>query len=951
MKISFKIFILLTLFFFIPLNTFANYNPSWNWKTIQTDNFTIYYPEGHEKFAQRIYLLTDEVYNDVTKYFGMKPPKCPIVINPGTDLLNGFYSPFPNRISLYETPAFHLRGFGPASDIADTVFTHEFTHFVHITATAGWYKNLTKVIGSGLAISNILSPGWAIEGITTNTETLFTDGGRGRCSYFKGQILSCTEEGGLWNLSAAGTYSPYVPPGNRFYLAGYHMVKYLNDQYGKDAFARISRYQAKHPVGGMSEALHVVTGKKPSEFYKDFLDDLKKQVNKVKEKALSSGLPQGEILVSEKYDGVVSHFWTNDNTILALRSGYDKKNALLEIHPSTGSIVKTINTGRINALPPLRSLNDNGDIVFSGAYPHILANGRLASTDITVFNRADKNFRRITKNMHIYSAAISPDKSTFVAAKRNGMWIDLILIDNNGKNSRPLISKPGFLFEAPVWSPDGKQIVTVVKTGQNSDIALIDPDSGEIKYIFTSDIFEDNEPEFSPDGKWVVFSSNRKGTWNIFAWNLKTEKLFQLTSVFFGATEPRLSPDGKNISFLSLHNGLNRLCKIPFIPESGLEIAPVTLQSQKTNKIDLERINPEITFTPSRFPLIEAYKPYLHIPFFTLDEDSKTFGLWLQGGDPVGINNYSASFSHVTTSDISSTSGTSDEEDSKGHFEYDVLLTNNSFWPTLQIRAAKQVEDGDEFWYKENTVEFFSSISIINQVMPSQIETVLVAGGKYRHQASLTDNVYFYNEGNDSTSIFGEVYLTRFPDYARRDIIPTHGQEVFVSFEKDISQLGGERNSRNAILSIKQFLPSFIKHNGIQLKGVYQEQNGLLYSKDLSIPRGYSRSEADGGLYVHKNMLLSGEYHFPIAYPDKGLGLSAFHIDALKSSVFFDYGAGWNDTFKTGDLSEIDNKSFGGSITCRATIYSIFRIETGIEAGYKTEENESFASFVFMSAF
>ena len=950
MKVKFFIILVVITSIFFPSLVSANYKPGWDWKTIQTENFTIYYPEGHEPVAQRILSLSNEVYKDVTGYMGSKPPKCPIVINPGTDIFNGFFSPLPNRISLYETPPFYLRGFGPSSDIVDTVFTHEFTHFVHLTAAAGWYRNISALLGPGSSISNILSPGWAIEGITTNTETMFTDGGRGRCSYFKGQFLSCTEDDGLWSLSAAGVYSPYRPPGNRFYLSGYFMVKYLNDNYGKDAFARLSRYQAKHPVGGTSKALKHVTGKKPAQFYSEFKAYIKSTAVRIKEAALATNLPQGKTLLSEKYETIKSHFWTDKNTIIALRTGYDKKNALLEIDPTAASILDEIRPGRLNAISSLKSLkNSNNDIVFSGFYPHPLGNGQLSSTDITTFDKRKKTFHRITKNSHIFSADFSPSRSSFVAARRNGMWIDLVLINSNGDKVTPLFSKPGYYFESPVWSPDGRGIATVIKSGQNADIAFVNPESGAISTLFKTDVYEDNEPAFSPDGKWIVFSSNRKGTWNIFAWQIEEKNLYQLTSVFYGASEPKVSPDGKTLSFLSLYNGVNILCSTDFEPETGKKID--VYSDTEVLPPDLKRVTPEATFTAKNIPFKDRFRPFLHIPYFSGDEDSRSIGIWLNGGDPVGLNSYSASIFHKSVSDISSRAGTADEEDTKGYPGYDILLVNNSFWPTLQLRFSEDILNGSTIWYRERLTETGAGINLINQTIPSQINTLLFAGGRYRHRTSLSSYERFYYSNNDSSSLFGELSISRFPDYPARNIIPTHGQQFFISYEEGVEILGGESQSHNTIVSGKQFLPSIFNNHGIKLKGVYQEQKGLLYSKGLSLPRGFSESDRDGGLHLPKNILLSGEYHFPLAYPDKGLGLSLFHINALKSSVFFDWGAGWHEKFQGSNLSDIARKSIGGSLTCKASVFSLLAFETGIEAGYKIEEKENFVNFVFIAGF
>ena len=134
--------------FFLPGEASARYDPSWEWCTVSTDGFVIYYPKGHELLAQRVLSLCREVRGDVTGYLGVEPRTCPIVLNPGTDVFNGYMSIFPSKVSLYETPLYTVRGFGPGSDLMDLVFTHEYTHYVHITSKLGWYGTSATITPS-----------------------------------------------------------------------------------------------------------------------------------------------------------------------------------------------------------------------------------------------------------------------------------------------------------------------------------------------------------------------------------------------------------------------------------------------------------------------------------------------------------------------------------------------------------------------------------------------------------------------------------------------------------------------------------------------------------------------------------------------------------------------------------------------------------------------------------
>ena len=919
----------------IPSQAWCRYDPSLQWRTIQTDNFIIYYPEGHELLAQRVLSLSEEVHRDITGYLGVDPRPCPIVLDPGTDVFNGFMATFPSRISLYETPLYTVRGFGPGSDLMDMVFTHEYTHYVHITTREGWYGWLTRIIGDGFSISNALSPGWAVEGVTTNAETLFTDGGRGRSALFRGEMMSFTEGQGLWSLNAAAVSSPYNPPAGRIYLAGYHMVEYMNRTYGADAFARLGRYQGQHPLGGSAEALESVTGKDPEQFYLDFLSDFLAGTRQARDKNLSAGLPQGKAVLAEEAESFESHFWTEKGTIAALRRGYDRKTALVEVDASSGSTISETETGILMNLSA-RRLPD-GRLVMPELFCHPLGEGDIDSTDLVILDPETKKRERLTEDAHIYSADLSPDGRTFVATRRNGMWIDLVLLDADGSNMRSLVSRPGIYFDAPCWSPDGSLIAAVVKTGQNSDIVLVNPATGAMETMFAPDVAEDNDPEFSPDGKWIVFSSDRSGTWNIFAWSRSDKRLHQLTSVPYEALYPHISKDGSTLSYANTIRGVRQVCTLAFNPLSGRPVE--TGIGEAPAGPDLNRLQPEVSFSHKEGIPLEAYIPFAHVPYFSSDEDGAQAGVMLMGADPVGINSYTVNLLYGFKS---------------GRPGYDVNLTNRSFWPALSARIydtaveGNALDDGKDYWYRERGGELSAGLSVLHQLVPSTMSTSFRAGTRVRNFRSLVDDVKIDPDHNQSVGAFGEMKFSRVPDTSPRDMRPCWGQDILLSLEKGISKMGGELPGYNGIASATQYVPSFFSHQGLALTLTHQTQKGqLTYSKDLSIPRGYDEDDTEGDLDMPRNLLMSAEYHFPILYTDDGYGLYAFHSDLLKGSFFVDYGAGWDNGFDWSSWNSKARTSIGATLTNRCTLLAVLPIEWGIQAGYMTHEHDSFVNFLF----
>jgi dipeptidyl aminopeptidase/acylaminoacyl peptidase len=108
----------------------------------------------------------------------------------------------------------------------------------------------------------------------------------------------------------------------------------------------------------------------------------------------------------------------------------------------------------------------------------------------------------------------------------------------------------------PQISPDGKSIayvVTTVDKAENktdSDLWLVPIDGGESRQL-TASPKHDRHPRWSPDGKWIVFESNRGGTFQLYVIAADGGEARQLTAIATEANQPVWSPDGRHIAFVS----------------------------------------------------------------------------------------------------------------------------------------------------------------------------------------------------------------------------------------------------------------------------------------------------------------------------------------------------------------------------------------------------------------
>ncbi|MFC1994704.1 S8 family serine peptidase, partial [Chloroflexota bacterium] len=123
------------------------------------------------------------------------------------------------------------------------------------------------------------------------------------------------------------------------------------------------------------------------------------------------------------------------------------------------------------------------------------------------------------------------------AAEDNGLWI----VNADGSGLTRVCDHGGI----PTWSPDGTEIAF----GDGGDIWAINVSTLEVRQI-TTDPAEDWHPAWSPDGSEIAFTSDRDGQWAIFAIGADgsgPRRVFLSSE----AGEPAWSPDGSRIALES----------------------------------------------------------------------------------------------------------------------------------------------------------------------------------------------------------------------------------------------------------------------------------------------------------------------------------------------------------------------------------------------------------------
>lgn len=229
------------------------------------------------------------------------------------------------------------------------------------------------------------------------------------------------------------------------------------------------------------------------------------------------------------------------------------------------------NAGQINIAPQISP---------NGRYAIFLSEKSLFSIDLFLADaRTGKVIRKVassSKSGHIddfdyieSAGSWSPDSKQFVyTAFSKGRNILVISDVESGKTVRELPIKGVQAFSNPAWSPDGKTVVVTGLAEGQTDLYAVNIRTGAVEQL-TNDAHSEMHPHWSDDGSYLVFSTdqlsrergrtNGKWVFNLARMDLASRRVENI-DIFPGADNlnPVLDANG-NIIFLSNRDGFRNI--------------------------------------------------------------------------------------------------------------------------------------------------------------------------------------------------------------------------------------------------------------------------------------------------------------------------------------------------------------------------------------------------------
>lgn len=928
-------------------STHAAFDPTLRFYTIETDHFRVTYHSGLEEVAQHVASTAESIHESMTVAMGYTPTKekTEISLIDSAESANGSASSLPyNAVRLLVTAP---EDFSPLGDVDDwylELVTHEYTHVLHTDNIHGIPAIVNAVLGKTLS-PNQIQPRWILEGYAVHQESARTSAGRLRNSMWDMFMRTDVLEGNVATLDQISSSVRRWPQGNLFYLYGSYLIDWIAETYGEGALRHMSRdYGGQLIPWGIQRSIRRATGRTYDELYPAWIQSLERryaaQADAVKQRGIREGkrlthhgqiaryprwIPKGAW--AEHQGGLL--YYRDDQHyrpgLYALDVTRDARGAVVLANEKGSDLVARTTTESFASFLP------DGGLLFSSADFHrnVFLYGdleRMEPGSKSPFGTPDGGRTRMTPPlMRASDPSTSPDGRRVVFTQNHAgtRSIHIANLEPEGLTAiRPLVPT-AFLEQAftPRWSPDGTHVVySVWKRGGYRDIRYVDVRDGTSVEI-TSDRAVDGSPSFSPDGRWIYFHSDRTGIMNLYAYEIASGRLKQVTNVLTGAYSPEASPDGRTLAYVGYSKDGFDLHAMPVDESSWTDAAPYVDEHPSPPPVRARRWQPK-PYSAWRTLLPRRYSVQI-----TPGSFGQSIILSAIGSDITGLHTVTAT-SIVETEkpqlqgSISYTYGALPFD-----FTGTVFRTITprggyalgSYKPTLVQETAgfaSTLAYGQPGAYDSRSYAISHTISRVGADLPMPIEkldpyeTPVVPA---RGLSSTLHLAYSYTNA--------ERYLW--------SVGPERGYSLSLAFDVTDPVLGSQFAGfvTNGDFST-YFLMPWLKHHSLAFHagagtsgGVFPGRGAFYVGGYVDLPlvdtvrnvliqggitlRGYAPVAVAGRSYTLANL----EYRFPIVNIDRGDSTLPVFLNRITGAAFFDYGSAFDvfsdARFKSGVGAEL----------------------------------------------
>ncbi len=955
-------------------SAYASGDPKLLWKSIETAHFRVTYYSTEDEVAQHVATLAEAIYQrlapavetstciarsifDVARCGSPQDrardggPFTDILLTDQTDGANGSATALPyNAIRLNVTAPDDMSPLGDVDDWYLELVTHEYTHILHTDHIRGIAAIVNAVLGKTYA-PNQMQPRWLLEGLAVFEESTRTSGGRLRSSMWNMFMRADVLEKNEATLDIFSNTPRRWPQGNLYYLYGSFFMKWIAETYGEQAIrAMIDDYAWQVLPYAVNRSIRRATGHNYEELYVSWMESLRgifgAQAAAIRDRGLREGfrlthtgntvehprwIPEG---TWPEHAGDLAYYVDDGHTLpgyWALPLTRDVDGRIVGARESARDLlIRGNGVGAISFMP-------DGTAVFSTQAVH--KNLFLFDDlfELPAHEKSTTGFEgsrtRWTDGWRALDPSLSPDgrRVAFTVNHRGTtelMTADVVASDKTAgahavSNPRELVASSRFdQAFTPRWAPDGRHIAySSWQRGGYRDVRIVDATDGSFTEV-THDRAIDGDPVFSADGRWLFFHSDRTGVTNVYAYEVATGRLRQVTNVVNGAYQPEPSPDGKWLAYVGYtHDGFD-LFVMPLDESQWLEPLPyVDTRGEPP---------PEPPPTPA---VVRPYNPWSTLlpRAYSFQTTPGNFGqatiVSVAGGDITGAHSFGASL--TTEWERPELEGSLSYVYSRLPFDMGLSLSRQLTPQTNYQLGSNTIPYAQETTYASSSIGYSLSSAFdvhsfaLSYTIGRSAGTLPLPAG----QLNPYDTPHRPTLGTIGTVHLGWGYSNAI-SYLW-SVGNESGLEVGASFDLADPLLASDTSGYAASFSLATYLSMpWLRHHVLALHGAGGTSGGNAAGRGpyyiggfIDLPtinvvrnvliqggielRGYPVVEEAGANYA----LFNGEYRFPIVNVDRGASTLPFFLQRISGAAFVDYGSAFQDTtsakFKTGAGGEL----------------------------------------------
>jgi len=894
------------------------FDPALRFRQLTTPHFVIYYHQGEDRLAARLAEIAEAVWTRMAGQLNVSPPlRTYVVLADSTDTPNGWATPHPyNLIVVTASAPSGAELIGNTSDWLRLVFTHEFTHIVHLDQSRGWARGLRSVFGRmPLAFPNLFLPLWQLEGLATYHEGTDAHDGRLHAAEVREIEGTMARQGRTVPMDRAnggvtawpGAWAPYVQG------VGFH--RYLADRFGADRFGMLARQTAGRVPYLGSQSFKRVFGQPLGRLWGEYQRDVRTSAGRDEAPSPSARrlTHHGYITVGPRYvPGACVDCGTD--IVYSVRNPHDFP-SLMRLPPVGGP--QTITQRYLGSTAAV----GRGAVIFDQQELH--RNAGLYS-DLFQLHLQSGRAYRLTHGARVGDPDLSGDGRAIVAVRQDRGRRDLIVFDVTGTSGaldrqplrlgapRVVASEADTQFATPRWSPDGRLIAAERRRrGWRSEIVVVDPHSGSMRVVATG-ATRAVTPAWRPDGRALVAAADSAdGAFRLHEFDVSAESPSpprRLTSQY--GVWPDVSADGRDLVYVGLTDDGFDLFSVRYQPEGSASLAEARDRAPAPAPIATP-VSPTPT-RDSRYAPWRPLRPTFWTPLITGERHGTRLGVSTYGNDPLGYHLYSGSASWLVTRTDAPGRPSRGEPDWAVGYAYDRWQPRFFASASLATSFVARASDlgGGLATLRERTDEA-GMILPIRRVRSTQ--RLLVSGrregGEIRSPRATED---FSRVGLRAGWALNTSQTYGY-SISRED-----GLSLGLAVEASGPTLGTVGRAWTAKADTRAYLPGLARHHVVAVRVAAARATG-----PRSIRRAFSLGGSGGATDVldlgsgavgpmrgfpgdrvaEPNIaVLSADYRWPLARIERGVGTWPALLHTIHASLFADVGHAWVGDYRARDL-------------------------------------------------